>query len=136
GPKSLVVWKNEAEKSARKRPRHDFVSFVYRVDKENDKYVDKYFTVSVGWEPETCEQALEMGLERLFESHKITNLKAISRFTPIDVEARLKKVAETSETNKKFSPVASLGEGAATLVMVADSTTVSIAFPCLLRACW
>ncbi|KAF4688075.1 hypothetical protein FOZ60_003190 [Perkinsus olseni] len=116
--------RTKREKSARKRPRHDFVSFVYRVDKENDKYVDKYFTVSVGWEPETCEQALEMGLERLFESHKITNLKAFSRFTPIDVEARLKKVrptsfccavAETSETNKKFSPVASLGEGAVTL---------------------
>ncbi|KAF4733008.1 hypothetical protein FOZ63_029005, partial [Perkinsus olseni] len=115
GPKSLVVWKNEAEKSARKRPRHDFVSFVYRVHKENDKYVDKYFTVSVGWEPESCERALEMGLERLFESHTITNLGAISRFTPIDVEARLKKVAETSETNKKFSPVFNLGEGAVTL---------------------
>lgn len=52
----------------------------------------RYFTTKVSASPTTCEQALKIGLEELYEKPDGLELQAIQRFTPIEVEARLKQV--------------------------------------------
>ncbi|KAF4688074.1 hypothetical protein FOZ60_003189 [Perkinsus olseni] len=91
-----------------------FVSLIYRIKKRDDGYEDKYFTVRVPEHPRSCEHALELGLEHLYERtepvKRVWISNAFSRLTPIEVEDRLKKVAEESIANRTFQPVGDLGK--------------------------
>ncbi|KAF4723098.1 hypothetical protein FOZ63_022948, partial [Perkinsus olseni] len=91
-----------------------FVSLIYRIKKRDDGYEDKYFTARVPEHPRSCEHALELGLEYLYERtetvERVWISNAFSRLTPIEVEDRLKKVAEESIANRTFQPVGDLGK--------------------------
>ncbi|KAF4704378.1 hypothetical protein FOZ62_009502, partial [Perkinsus olseni] len=100
GPRSLVALRaaTEEEPTGRKATaslKGFFVSLVYNFTRKNNEYEDRYFTVRVPAHPRSCEHALELGLEHLYERTEpvegvwISN--ASSRLTPIEVEDRLKK---------------------------------------------
>ncbi|EER13712.1 hypothetical protein Pmar_PMAR023829, partial [Perkinsus marinus ATCC 50983] len=53
-----------------------------------------YFTVRVPEHPKSCEHALKLGLEHLYEETESDGVwisNAFNRFTPIEVETRLKE---------------------------------------------